>query len=170
MGRSIANSAIETIYVAGESAYFTVNNGGSATMIAGQNIVYFPGTDVNAGGYMHGSITINNTYCTNSPNPLVNSPVQNGSFLASVPEIGMNGSLRIYPNPAVNLITLEITGSETNGLASVEISNMSGMKMLKQNCHGERKLSIAIQDLRPGMYFVQVTTGVNKETLKLIKL
>ncbi len=53
----------QTITVAGSGTSFTVYTGGSATMIAGERIVYYPGTVVEAGGYMHGYINADTRYC-----------------------------------------------------------------------------------------------------------
>ncbi|MCX6268380.1 MAG: PKD domain-containing protein [Bacteroidetes bacterium] len=56
-------SAIQTITVAGDGTLFAVQNGGSATLIAGHNILILPGVSVDSGGYLHGYITSDNVYC-----------------------------------------------------------------------------------------------------------
>jgi hypothetical protein len=64
-------SATQTITVAGNGSTFTVENGGSVTLIAGSNIICLPGVKVVPGGYLHGYITQNNTYCGGVSPPIV---------------------------------------------------------------------------------------------------
>jgi|GEM_PF-2193993 len=139
-GETNCYNALQTIYVAGNGDTFTVQAGGSATMIAGQNIVYLPGTTVDSGGYMHGFITITGNYCTNPSNPVVNNPVQFGELTAFVPENLWTSNILVYPNPAQDITTLEITGKNTE-VTRVEIFNMSGLKMYTREFNHEQGFS-----------------------------
>jgi len=96
-GETNCYNALQTIYVSGTGDTFTVQAGGSATMITGQNIVYLPGTTLDSGGYMHGYITITGNYCTNPSNPVVNNPVQFEELTAFVPEILRTGKGGLDP-------------------------------------------------------------------------
>ncbi|MDP1620696.1 MAG: YCF48-related protein [Bacteroidales bacterium] len=169
-GETTCYNALQTIYVAGNGNTFTVQAGGSATMIAGQNIIYLPGTTTDSGSYMLGYITTDDTYCTNPVNPVANSPVQHDGLQTLVHETGISGNIRLYPNPATSSFTLELTGNETTGLSKLEIYNISGLKVFTKECNGVRKQSVSVSDLRPGVYFIHVTTGGGREALKLIKL
>ncbi|MEI7727628.1 MAG: hypothetical protein WCK09_21145, partial [Bacteroidota bacterium] len=62
-GEITCYDATQTITVAGGGTTFTISDGGQATMIAGQNILYLPGTTVVSGGYMLGKIAPNGPYC-----------------------------------------------------------------------------------------------------------
>jgi hypothetical protein len=163
-------NALQTIFVAGNGDTFTVEAGGSATLIAGQNIIYLPGTTADSGSYMLGYITTDSTYCTNPVNPVVNSPVQYVRLQTPAHETRISGNVRLYPNPATSSFTLELTGGETAGLTKLEIYSISGLKVFTNECNGVRKQSVSLSDLRPGVYFVHVTTGDGRETVKLIKL
>ncbi|MCK9422001.1 MAG: carboxypeptidase regulatory-like domain-containing protein [Bacteroidales bacterium] len=55
-------NATQTITVGG-TAPFIVETGGSATLIAGHNILFMPGTWAKNGSYMLGKITTTGTYC-----------------------------------------------------------------------------------------------------------
>ncbi|MDP1621881.1 MAG: T9SS type A sorting domain-containing protein [Bacteroidales bacterium] len=169
-GDTLCFNALQTITVGGNGNTFTVQAGGSATMIAGQNIIYLPGTTADSGSYMLGYITMNGTYCTNPVNPVVYSPLQHVGLQTPVPETGISGNIRLYPNPATSSFTLELTGGETAGLTKLEIYSISGLKVFNKECNGVSKQSVSVSDLRPGVYFVHVTMGVGRETLKLIKL
>lgn len=163
-------SATQTIYVAGGSTTFVVNSGALVTMIAGQNIIYQPGTTVKYGGYMHGYITTNGQYCTTPSNPVVNNTVQGDEVQMPVPEIVNNQHIRAYPNPTNGSFTLELTGITESGMTKVEICGMNGIKVISEDLAGERKHAFSVESLRPGIYFIHVTTGTSNETMKLIKL
>ena len=81
-----------------------------------------------------------------------------------------NSSIRIYPNPAANQVTLELVGAETTGMQKLEIYSLSGMKMVEQDCSGTRKQTVSVTDLAPGVYVVKVMAGSERITLKLVKM
>ena len=139
-------------------------------MIAGQNIIYLPGTTVNAGGYMHGNITTTGQYCIPTLNPTVNNPVNTNQVSAPATEADRNQNVRVYPNPAGNSFTMELTGMTGNGMKRAEIFGMNGVRVLSSDLAGERKHVFSIESLRPGIYFIHITTDSSLETVKLIKL
>ncbi|MEI7726139.1 MAG: T9SS type A sorting domain-containing protein [Bacteroidota bacterium] len=161
-------NAFQTIYVAGGSSTFTVNGGGSATMIAGLNIVYQPGTTVNSGGYMHGYIATNGQYCTTPFNPVVNKSVLTGTLQTTAPEMTKNQTVRIYPNPATGSFTLELTAA--SGMRKVEIFGMNGIMVLSETLTDEPKHTFSGESLCPGVYIIHVTTGSTNEMVKLVRL
>jgi hypothetical protein len=55
-------------------------------------------------------------------------------------------------------------------MTKVEIYGMNGVKVLSKVLIGERKHTFTLETLRPGIYFIHVTTGGTLETMKLIKL
>ncbi|MEI7725838.1 MAG: T9SS type A sorting domain-containing protein, partial [Bacteroidota bacterium] len=163
-------NAIRTIYVAGFGSTFIVDAPGSATMIAGQRIIYLPGTTVNAGGYMHGYITTNEQYCATLFNPVVNTPAEDDGVQTLVPELITNQHVRAYPNPTSGLVTLELTGTNETGMTTVGIYGMNGVMVLSADLGGKHKHTLSVESLCPGIYFIHVMTGSGKETLKLIKM
>ncbi len=168
-GQTLCYNATQTITVAGNGTSFTINNGGSANMIAGQNIVYLPGTTVNSGGYMHGYITTTGQYCIPTLNPTVNNPEKTNHVSTPATEAAQNQNIRVYPNPAGNSFTMELTGMTGNGMTRAEIFGMNGIRVLSRDLAGERKHVFSIESLRPGIYFIHITTGSGMETVKLIK-
>ncbi|MCX6304053.1 MAG: hypothetical protein NT040_03705, partial [Bacteroidetes bacterium] len=62
-GQDQCYNASGTIIVAGGANTFLVQNGGQATFIAGQMISFLPGTKVETGGYLLGTITTTGQYC-----------------------------------------------------------------------------------------------------------
>ncbi len=137
-------------------------------MIAGQNIVYLPGTTVYEGGYLLGYITSNAQYCPTPANPLVNSAIQSGEEKTATAAT-VNSNFRIYPNPAGDYFTLELNGIDMKGIAKVTVNGMNGASLITQEVSGAMKHQISVTGLKTGIYFVKVQTGSDVQTLKLIK-
>jgi len=126
-------NAMQIITIAGSNSTFLIQNGGSATMIAGQYIDYLPGARVYSGGYMHGYIS-SNACC--GVVPLAPGIVINPSNTDSLEKFTVNipGStyFKVYPNPTTGNFTLELHGDFVSSLTNVEIFGMRGEK----NIHG----------------------------------
>jgi PKD repeat protein len=157
-------NAVQTISVAGGGSLFTVQIGGNATLIAGQNILFYPGTSVAPGGYLHGYIASAGPWC--SLPPVGNAP------LTSTKEINPGtekAGYRIYPNPTTGNFTLEINDHEISGGFRVEIYNMEGQKMLMRECEGEWKQEFSLTDKPAGIYLIRIISGRKSETMRIIK-
>jgi hypothetical protein len=160
-------NATQTITVAGTPNTFIVTSTGSVTMIAGLNIKFLPGTQVQPGGYLHGYITSTNTYCgATSTAPVVAMK----SVAAEEPAGSPLSLFRIYPNPTSGNFTLELTGDVESSSSMVEIYSMSGVKLVTREITGMRKIDFSISNMSPGIYFIHVLSGKNAGTSKLIKL
>ena len=170
-GGLVCHEAVHTLEIAGGGTSYTVESGGSAKMVAAQNILYHPGTRVFPGGYMHGYITANGQFCATQPaNPVVTNPVKTGEQTESADGPTNSQAVRIYPNPAGSSFTAEVTGDHVSGLSKVDIYNSGGMMMFTRVLQGERKREFSVSSFPPGIYFVQVHTDTGIETMKLIKL
>ncbi|MFZ4521043.1 MAG: LamG-like jellyroll fold domain-containing protein [Bacteroidales bacterium] len=159
-------NALQTVTIAGGATTFVVQIGGSATMIAGQNIDYQSGTTVLPGGYMHGYITTNNQYCGGmAPSMLT---IVAGE--ETIPAISASPFMKVYPNPTSGVFTIELTGDRGSQSVKVELFNMNGARLMSKNMNGDSKYSLSIADMPPGLYFLHVVSGNTAETVKLIKL
>jgi hypothetical protein len=136
-------------------------------VIAGQNIICYPGTTVFEGGYLHGYISTE--FCPNPSSPVAGNPIQT-DVVQSAPQMVVNSSIRIYPNPAGNQFTLELFGAETAGMQKLEIYSLAGVKVIEQDCSGNRKQTVSVVDLASGVYVVKVLAGGEIITLKLVKM
>ncbi|MCK9422810.1 MAG: T9SS type A sorting domain-containing protein [Bacteroidales bacterium] len=158
-------NATQTITVAGEGTTFTVQNGGSATMIAGQNIIYQPTTTVYSGGYMNGYITSTGQYC--------------GTKALSLPGVLSDGehneiidaksSIKVYPNPTASNFILELNCDFIDDAATVELYGIWGEKVLTTRLTGEFRHQFSLSDRPAGVYFIRVIAGDKSETSKIIK-
>lgn len=132
-------------------------------MIAGQNIVYFPTTTVQTGGYMHGYIAPSSPWCVTPSMPAVT--------LAEHEKTGsiQQASFKIYPNPTTGNFILELTGDLTAQNVTVDIYGMRGEKVASASLTGELRHEFSLSDSPVGLYFIRVISGDKSESLKIIK-
>jgi hypothetical protein len=165
-GQSNCFNATQTITVAGSGSTFLVQNGGSATMIAGQNIIYLPGTTVAQGGYMHGYITTASAYCTPVLAPVFLSTTGNAetNFIQSE-----GSSVRVDPNPTTGSFTLDFTGDGRTDAGHVEIFGMNGNLIMRTDLPASGKHAMSLSGAPTGLYIIRVITGGRTETIRMIK-
>lgn len=162
-GDSFCFNALQTITVAGNGTTFTVQSGGSATIIAGQNIKYLPTTKVQAGGYMWGYIAPSGPWCQTLSMPAL------AMAQDEIPKSIQQSSFKVYPNPTTGNFILELTGGSTAESVRVDVYGIWGEKILSTNINGERKHEFSLSSNPPGMYFIRVTYGNKSETAKIVK-
>ena len=164
---SRCEDATQTLIFGGNGTTFEIQSGGSVTDIAGQNILYEPGTKVDLNAYMHGYIS--NIYCS-PPNPIVSPIISSGGAGNQVKaENTSNSFFRIYPNPTPGKFTLELKGDITTSQVHVEIFGILGDKILTKDILLERTQEFSLIDQPTGVYVIHVTSGLNSETEKIIK-
>ena len=80
-----------------------------------------------------------------------------------------NFSFNLYPNPAFNKVTLNITALKPNEQASLSVYNNIGALLLQKEIT-LRTQSLDVTELPAGVYFIQVQTEESSVTEKLVKL
>ncbi|MCX6266308.1 MAG: T9SS type A sorting domain-containing protein [Bacteroidetes bacterium] len=158
-------NATQTIEVAGSGTSFVVQNGGMATMIAGQNILYLPGTKVDSGGYLLGYITTTANYCNNPTPPM--APVAIGE--SDIPSGSEASFFNIYPNPSNGVFFLEANGAAEFSNVRAEVLNMQGTRVTSFLLNHERKHQLSLSDRPAGVYFIRLISETMTETAKIIK-
>jgi hypothetical protein len=158
-------NATQTITVAGSGNTYVVQNGGSATMIAGENILYLPGTVVETGGYMLGYITQNGQYC----NMLPTAPVVTASTPGGNPPEWEKTSFRVYPNPTTGSFTIELIGNTIPAEANIEVYGIRGNRVMTTSLSGSVKQVISLEGQPSGLYFIRLVSDGTSETGKLVK-
>jgi hypothetical protein len=150
--------------VAGGSNTFTVMSGGSATMIAGQNILYEPTTKVYPGGYMHGYIS--NTFCGGN---IYAPKVAVKAGQAEQPKETDQSLFRIYPNPTTGSFTLELASEPGKMPVKVKCYNLVGSLIMEENFYSGTKHELSLAGQKPGIYLVRVIQDGDTGVRKMIK-
>jgi hypothetical protein len=73
----------------------------------------------------------------------------------------------IFPNPANEMLTIELTGDRSENSA-FEIRSVSGL-LLKSGILKTRNQNIKVDDLIPGIYLLTVSSGKYRQTVRFIK-
>jgi hypothetical protein len=90
------------------------------------------------------------------------------SSLTSINQNVLNSSVAVYPNPAASEVTIESEGADINGFEAV-IRNALGQVVKQTKTAGSVKiLQVNIDDLEPGVYFIDVKHGQFHTIKKLI--
>ena len=76
-------------------------------------------------------------------------------------------TVKIYPNPAENQVTIEILKFSSHSL-SLEIIDDLG-RIVKSTNVSDNKTTISIEDLRPGIYYCRVSGEGIYNVEKIIK-
>jgi hypothetical protein len=80
------------------------------------------------------------------------------------------GKLQLYPNPASEILTVEVPESLQKGVVSLKITNISGILLYEQTHTGQNQsLSIDLDSFVPGIYFIYLEGEVNVYIQKFMK-
>ena len=168
-GQTTCRDATQTITVAGNGTQFTVLDGGNVTLIAGRNILLLPGTKVDPGGYLLGSITTTGQYCS-TVNPaypalVANTRIDPTEFQGKAKEDLL---FLMYPNPTSGKFTIQILTEARPEFARIRILDLFGRQVLQQRWVGSDQEEFTLEHVSPGVYVVEVQTEVAVGRKKLI--
>ena len=74
------------------------------------------------------------------------------------------GNFTYYPNPVKDVLNLNYT----NGIDAVEVYNLLGQRVLKQNV-SQNEARTDLSSLAAGTYMVKVYSGAEQATIKVVK-
>ena len=74
----------------------------------------------------------------------------------------------IYPNPCSDKLQIYL-GSNKSGQYQIRITDISGKEILIKNWFADNSSEIDISNLEKGIYFLQISEGINKSVQKFIK-
>ncbi len=158
-------NAANTITLAGGETTFTVTPAGDVTIIAGNNILFEPGTKVELNGHLQGFI-FSGTWCGTKAATIITVP--GGEVLAN--PVTETSYFTLYPNPTGGNFTLELKGSRSFENLKIEVYSMNGQRVLTGNMIGDKRQEFGFSGMPKGLYFVKVAASDYVETIKLVKL
>ena len=166
-GSSECFNAKKTITVAGDNSFFIVKSGGEAKLIAGESIVFLPGTLIKSGGYLHAYI--DDVFCDDlRPINKMTEVIPKDDYVEKY-ELEDDQLFRVYPNPTDGYFTLELTSFEAEKPFRMEIFGLYGNMIKHQELNHQKQHKISLIDQKPGMYIVRVTVGDRIGIERLIK-
>ncbi|MBU2939761.1 T9SS type A sorting domain-containing protein, partial [Lacinutrix sp. C3R15] len=75
---------------------------------------------------------------------------------------------QIWPNPSQNMFNLKMVNSVSNESFKLELFDFSGKLLLTEEYNPNEEFSFG-NNLKTGLYFLNITQGENKQTIKLLK-
>ena len=155
--------AVQTITTAGGGTFFTVQTTGHATLIAGENILLYPGTTVVEGGYFMGYIAPGGPWCSSTDQPL------NGSGIAGLVTPGPQ-SMTLFPNPTDGEFNVELPATGLNHPWTIRVFDLQGREIPALRKAGESRIVISLRDQLPGIYLLQATDGSRSLTARVVRI
>jgi hypothetical protein len=125
-----------------------------------------PSVSVPANGYLHAWITTTGEYCSSLAKSTVAATEEPVKNLIPVNE---NKFLKVYPNPATSLITVELNDKQETKVVVATLYDIFGMRILQESYPRERTHNISLENFPAGLYFLNVTDGDRVSTVKVMK-
>ena len=163
-GETECFNATQQITVAGGGTVFSVLDGGIVTFIAGERILFLPGTSVQSGGCLIGRISPNGPFCTPNPTKIAVIP-KNSSPLKSCPG---NDPIKIYPNPTEGILRIVSDQYYTDKTIWVTCYNLMGEQIIKKESF-QPSYELDLRDQPPGMYLLRVHYKDENFFFKILK-
>lgn len=96
----------------------------------------------------------------NNPQDSANVVVRYEIAPVGISKISTITSLKAFPNPADDKVTLSFTRNSLNGKGNIELYNMLGSKVLSQQVEDmDGTITIATENLKAGLYFYSLNDG-----------
>ncbi len=116
-------------------------------------------------------VGFSNSLSLNAPHiRAITCPASNASACMeiSVEEVNLDNSVDVYPNPAEDFVYVEF-GEEMTGDVEINIVDMQGRTVKSSSDYAVPggKLPVALNELTPGMYFMNIKQGEAVSTFKL---
>jgi len=166
-GQNYCYDALQTITIAGNGTTFKLMNGGMVNLIAGQKIIFLPGTLVQSGGQLKAWITTNGGYCNSLYNKSTLPPLPGDSLGGYSTD---KGFFIVYPNPSTGNIWLKLLNENLPCDVELYLYNFIGKKLEQRKLTISSTVQISLNSLNPGIYFVRMVKGELTGVAKIVKL
>jgi len=167
-GNSACYSALDVITVAGNATSFMLQAGGNTEMIAGEKILYLPGTTVQHGGYLHGYIAPQGPWCQAYKSTSATPEISELAARDDQKMIRENG-FRVYPNPTEGSFTVELLSDPGETPVAIRCYDLTGSLILEKEIVVGRKLGMTLTGWEPGIYVIRITADKWFGYKKIIK-
>jgi len=166
-GLSTCEDAAQTIFVAGDTTEYIVESGADVTLVAGQNILLYPGTLVTSGAQFLAAITTNGNYCGALQSAMVANPPREESS-EIIPEFNGRG-FKVFPNPTSGKFTVQLEESAGNNQGYIQILGMLGNQIIFKELENSSQFNFDLTNQKSGIYIIRIIIGDHAESTKLFK-
>jgi hypothetical protein len=78
-------------------------------------------------------------------------------------------SIKAYPNPTQNFFTIQVQGGQHASALSLRVLDLTGRSIEQHRLQSQSSVVRIGQALPKGIYFVEISNGAQKTTIKLVK-
>ncbi len=168
--------ATDSITIAGNGTYFTVDSTAYVKIYAGNKIKFLPGTSINPihNGRLNTFFQDSCTYCLlDNLIPLGYQPQStpsSGYQYSDIPEDETETtSCIVFPNPTTGNFNVELAYINKDQRSIIEVYNMQGELVFRQKLNGKLQYEFSLMQQARGIYFIRIINGNETETFKLIR-
>ena len=79
------------------------------------------------------------------------------------------GAYQVYPNPAENKVNIKLDAAMLTKGCSITMNDLTGKVLFQQNKVSDAVTSISLDGLADGTYFIQIVSGKDRHTVKVVK-
>jgi hypothetical protein len=162
---NVCYNATQTLKVAGSNTYFSVQNGGQATLIAGTSILIYEGTSIASGGYLLAYIAPTGPWCLNPSLP------ETGLNLMPKSNSNSTEGYRMYPNPVLDNLFIDFVGYIGSCSIQFEVLSLLGKRVISGNFPpGKKEIRVSLSGFPAGIYIVRLFSGGSANSFKVVKI
>ena len=92
----------------------------------------------------------------------------NNTNPAAQNETPATSTLKVYPNPVTNSLTIDLQQFE-NKKVLLKVTNLSGQAVSEKTVFSTKSYALDVTALPAGSYILQVISGVESENIKFVK-
>jgi len=166
-GTALSNSNVASVLTLKEDNANGTNAGFTATVNAAKTVITVtPSPDLKYNQQYYLKIdTLEN-------NSGINTLAQSSTFSTELSTVSVNehqaNTIKIYPNPATDRIYIK--SNDISKISRVELLNTIGstVRVIENPAKTSNELSLKVNDLPSGLYFVRVISSGNIQTMRIL--
>jgi hypothetical protein len=142
--------------------------GSSVELVAGQNILFYPGVQVQNGAYLLGRISTDGNYCP--PLAKFAEITGDGNNGNAIPAITSGDTFfKVFPNPTTGNFTLELSSEPEGTVVKVLCYNLLGALIMEKEFTSGKLHELTLIDQKPGLYMLKVVQNESTGMQKIIR-
>lgn len=151
--------AYETTYLGGPPGYPTIsgNDGGGNAVVTAYGISAFPTYILIAPSH---TIIETDMWPISSAADFdtffASHSLAHKACLSGIEEDNISANISVFPNPAVNSITIEASNSEK--VQAVKVFDVLGKQLMNISANGDERMELNISEFDKGMYYMEIVT------------